>query len=213
MSNEQTNENEKPAASNEPTHNSRHKVRCIAHTFGEASTGTPQIGVLCEVTEGDCKGYMCTWYGSITKAAAEYTVRGMRALGFTGIDITRCESMYTGEALATFEHDENQDGEKRVRISFINGIGVVMKKTYEGADLARFAQNMKALLSQTAGGAAAGAQPLPPMQGQQPQGNQQRDHYSAAPRSGSNGAAPPPWGDDAPPPAEPRGGQQRRDRW
>lgn len=192
------------AADNEPAHNSRHKVKCIAHTWGEASTGTPQIGVLCEVTEGDCKGYMTTWYGSITKDAAEYTIRGMRALGFQGIDITKCESMYTGEALATFEHDKDKDGNKRVRISFINGIGVVMKKTYEGADLARFAQNMKALLAQHGGGGgSAGAQSLPPM----PNGGQQQPQ---------RGAAPPPWGNDVPPPIDDHYRQPQRgrnDRW
>src|SRR5437016_2917441 len=139
MSNEQSNEQQsnEPAASG-PAHNSRHKVRALSHVFGAAGTKTEQVGVMCEVTDGPHKGFVCTWYGSFTQDAAEYTLRGLEALGYSG-DAPECKSMYPGkEGLATFEHDKDREGKARIRIAWINGTEVVMAERYAGAQLGQF---------------------------------------------------------------------------
>lgn len=206
MSNEQqANQQQQPIdpASNTPANGSRHKVRALSHSLGEAGTKTKQVGVMCEITEGPCKGFVSTWYGSFTEDAVEYTMRGLEALGYKG-DAPECKSMYAGqEGLAQFEIDKDRDGRPRTRISFINGMDVVMKERYTGAALANFSAQINAYYRNKhggGGGAVAGA--LPPMQ-QPPAQHQQTQQPMHTQQQLPNGrgqqSSAPPWGDDVPP--------------
>jgi hypothetical protein len=198
--------------------NGRHPIRAISHAWGEAGTGTVQLGVECEVTEGPFKGYRATWYGSLTENATEMTIRGMRALGFKGIDIQDMSSMFQGEvAIGVFETDTDNEGNERTRIAFVNAAGVAMKKVYEGAELAHLAQRMRGLLAHDDGGGRS----APKLgQGQQGNGGGQQQQQSRGFGGGSQQSfgrggggqpppqrdAPPPQDNDAPPWGNGRGG-------
>jgi hypothetical protein len=193
----QTNQNQNQ---NEPTRRlipeGKYRVKAVEAVFGEASTGTEQIGVLLEVVDGDHKGTLLTWYGYFSEAAEERTIQSMRYLGWKGVDITDLSSMYAGqEAQADIEHDTDQEGKTRAKVQWINGIG--MKKKMEGAQLASFAKRIRGVAARVGGAAAGGASSgMPPMNRSNGNGNGRRDD------------APPPDDRDAPPWGGNRGGQQ-----
>jgi hypothetical protein len=59
-----------------------YKCRGVDVTLGHASSGSEQIEVLLEVTEGESKGERISWFGSFAGEAAPITLRQMRLLGW-----------------------------------------------------------------------------------------------------------------------------------
>jgi hypothetical protein len=101
--------------------------------------------------------------------------------------------MYQGqEAQADCIHDTDRDGKTRLKVNWINGIGVQMKNKMEGAQLATLAKRIRGVAARIGGAAAqqGGGGGLPPVRNQ----GTQRD-------------VPPPDDRDAPP-WNGRGGQQ-----
>jgi hypothetical protein len=198
-------------------------VECIDHSWG-AGNPYEQIGVACRIVEGPFAGQVRSWYGSLSPAAEEYTLRGMKAFGFVGDNILDCKSMYraTGGkiARATLEHHEWQ-GDWSERFAFINGDGVAMKNPLDQAGLQRLQQRMRATL-QRSGGApkndGGGYNPgnyqnqaPPPRQPPTQRDLEELRREEEAKRSGGGGERAP-W-DDVPPPDAPQGRPPRGDRW
>jgi len=126
-------------------------VRAKAHRFGETKKGDPQVGVALEIVDGQYKGKRLTWYGTfVNEQAEEITIKALRALGFRGVDLTDLSSIYEGEAIAVVDHEADLEGVMRVKVKWINGADVMMKKELAGADLKRFADRMRGKLARTA---------------------------------------------------------------
>lgn len=184
-----------------------YKVKCVAHKFGRAGTGTEQIGIRLAVVEGPHKGTHFIYYGFFTDNTIEHTIKAMRALGFTGDDVRDVRSMYTSEAIAVVAHEADRDGKVRERVRWINGADVVMNDVMSPQELSGFAQRMRGAFARFPGGGGV-AQP-PPQQGQQrsaapPPQQQGRQQHAPPPRQQQFGTPPPsdmPWGDDVPPPS------------
>lgn len=166
---------------------SAYRVKCVDHAWGFTSKDKEQIGLQLQIVEGDHAGKLITYYGFFTDKTEEHSLKAMRALGWVGNDIQKMESMYTKEAMAVVEHETDDDGQLRARVRWINGVGVMMQKRMEGADLAKFGKRISGLAARLASGGGGTS--------------------TGAARLGSvpNDGVPPPADDDMPPWAGGRG--------
>jgi|SRR5688572_6356524 len=158
--NGQQNGNGQPAESASLLPEGRYKVKAVDHTYGTAGAKkTKQIGVALEIVEGPHTGTQLSWYGFFTPDSEEFTINGMFALGFDGVDE---KTLYSGEAQAVVEHEVYQN-KKRAKVQWLNPIGVVMKDQMEGAELASMKKYVQGLAARLKGGANGGgnAQQLP----------------------------------------------------
>lgn len=169
-------------------------IRATKHRWGWSENKYPQIGISLTVTEGPYKGRRLTWYATFSDAAAEWTIKGLRALGMKGDDAERdIDTIYTSEAAATaVVANETYQGKTRAKVKFINGADIIMKNEMNGNELRSFSQRMKATFSRYAGG--GGAAPAPAQQ-QQSRGPAQQQTRQTSQRQQERD----PW-DDAPPP-------------
>lgn len=131
-------------------------VKATKHKIGEAGTGNKQIGVRLIITDGALKGNASLiWYGTFTDKSEDMTIRGMRALGFQGDDLTKMDTLYDGEAIAVVEHERNQDGKMIAKVKWLNGADIAMKKELDDNELAAFAKKMRGALQKRPSAAPA----------------------------------------------------------
>lgn len=129
-----------------PMEKGRYRAKATEWQLGEASTGTPQIGVTFEVIEGDHKGDRISGYFALSDAAAEYTLEKVRNCGWTGSDITELDSetaVGMGSKIVELvvePEDQKKDGKpvideqtgevkRRLRIQFVNRNGGLAMKS------------------------------------------------------------------------------------
>src|SRR6185312_10835687 len=134
-------------------------VKPVKHRWGWSSGKYPQIGISLQITDGEYKGRRLTWYATFSDAAAEWTIKGLRALGMVGDDAEQnIGTIYTSDALATaVVAHETYEGKTRAKVKFINGADIVMKEEMSPSELKAFSQRMKATF-QRYGGGGGGAQ-------------------------------------------------------
>lgn len=159
------------------------RARAITAAIGKAGTGTHQIGIEFEFL--DEPGGI-TYYGALTDAAFEYTMKAIRTAGFTGDDLANLSSLSgeTPEVILVIDEEE-YEGKLRKKVKFINSMGgLAMKDSLQGDDLASFAKRMKGKI--VAYDRSSGS--APQRQRQQPQG---RAHPS-------DSSEPSPFNDDIP---------------
>lgn len=119
--------------------------------FGHASTGTEQIGVEIQVSDGN----RITWYGFCTDASIENTVKALRVMGCQfpngpdGLpDITNMAGLGTTEFDIVVVKDV-YNGKTRTKVQYINepgGGGPAMKSTMDDAKKLDFRQRMAGAL-------------------------------------------------------------------
>jgi hypothetical protein len=128
-----------------PMEKGRYRAKAVAWQLGEASTGTPQVGVEFAIEDGDHKGERISGYFALSDAAAEYTLEKLRNCGWTGNDITELENDKTmGSKVVELVvepedqvkngkpviDDESGEVKQRLRIQFVNRAGgLAMKAT------------------------------------------------------------------------------------
>lgn len=148
-----------------PMTKARYQARAVSWSLGEASTGTPQVGVEFEVQDGDHKGERIAGYFALSDAAAEYTLEKLRNCGWTGTDIGELESPENSGSMAAnvvelvLEPEQqkkegqlltNEDGSPklRLRIQFVNRAGgLAMKKSLSDDSRRTLAAKMRAKLA------------------------------------------------------------------
>jgi hypothetical protein len=211
------NEDSNDSQQNQPAHGSRHKVRCVDFELGFSNNNNPQVGLGIEIVDGPFAGQYFPTYLSFSDNAAEYSIQKMRALGWKGNDFTQLDSVKDDIAMASFEHEEDDQGENRVRIGWINKLGVAMKNKMSSADVQAFNKRMSALAQRVGGGEGNEADRKLPQRGQQQTGQQQG---KASGGYDYRNEAPPPSDDDAPynrggnsRGGNSRGGNGRTGRW
>lgn len=122
----------------------RYTVKAIDAALCEASTGTPQVEVVFQVTEGECIGETISWFGFLTDAALPYTLRSLRFTGFEGNDLSDLESVGSQECSITVKED-TWEGETRLKVEWVNDLGGIRSKAM--SDPANFAKQMMAKIA------------------------------------------------------------------
>jgi hypothetical protein len=92
------------------------------YAFGEAKTGTEQIGVQFELLGGPDTGRMITWYGYFTEKTYERTLQSLRYMGWKGTDVTNPGEL-DQKVMLVIAHEEDQNGDMRARVQWVNGYG------------------------------------------------------------------------------------------
>jgi hypothetical protein len=136
------------------------KAKGGAWAIGTASTGTDQVGVEIIFLEGPAKDERRTWYGYFTDAAFERTIESLRLLGWKGSDLSDLTGIGTTEVYAVVAHEQDQHGEIRERVAWINDLGgVAMSNRMDEGSAKAFAARMrgKILALDAAGGRKPGA--------------------------------------------------------
>ncbi len=149
-------------------------ITCIAAKLGYAGTKNEQIGARLRIIDGPLKGKTMLWYGSFSENAQEFTIKAMRAMGFTGNDPSDLSSMINNDvqAIAVVQHDEYQ-GKKRAKVAWINGADVQMKDEMNQDELKAFAHRMRGVFARYGGNVAA-RPPMAPTTRPDPRDERQR---------------------------------------
>jgi hypothetical protein len=119
------------------------RARAINAAVGRASTGTHQIAIEFEFLD-EAGGI--TYYGPLTDAAFEYTMKAIRAAGFVGDDFSDLTSLCDGSAPEVFLviGPDEYEGKVTRKVKFINSAGgLALKDALQGDDLSNFAKRMK----------------------------------------------------------------------
>lgn len=130
--------------------NGQYRARAVDCGLGEASTGSEQVAVAFEIVEeGDGLGSrIITWYGYFTEKALEQTVRGLRAAGWKGTDISELASFetagLTNEVVLVIEQESDQQGVMRARVRWVNTVGsIAIKQRLDAVKTADLAKRLK----------------------------------------------------------------------
>lgn len=146
------------------------KARATEGALGWTSKGKEQIAVSFVLLEGDAEGSQITWYGYFSDKTQDRTIESLRVCGWQGDDLSDLTGIDANEVWLVIEHEENDQGEVRARVRWVNGGGGVQMKEPMAADQAKaFAARMKGAVmaqrSKSGGGAAAAAPPRTPHSG------------------------------------------------
>lgn len=134
--------------------------------IGRAETGTDQIGVSFQFTQGEHAGTILTWYGYLNdEDNIKRTMKSLRACGWLGDDITTLDGISNNEVNVTVEINE-YNGNTTNRIAWVNGAGVAMKNVMNEGDKKAFAARMKGFAIASRGNAPS-TRAMPPRSTQQ----------------------------------------------
>lgn len=138
-------------------------ARAVEMAFGYSSTGTPQVGVVLEITEGPSTGAQIVWYGYFSEGAAPMCFRALKALGWDGKgeidDVEPCILANPKVAKIVLKED-TWDGVTRLKVDRVSDPakvdGVAMKDKIRPGDgrLSEFAADVSGalkLFQQTSG--------------------------------------------------------------
>jgi hypothetical protein len=90
--------------------------------MGETKSGVPYVAVLLEVVDGEFAGETSYWNAYLSDKAAEFSLAGLKVLGWDGEDLTTLDGLGTGVAEVVFQ-SETYNGKTSVRPRFINEVG------------------------------------------------------------------------------------------
>jgi hypothetical protein len=137
--------------------NGKYKARATTGALGKADTGSYQVLVDFEITDGDHKGSHLAWFGYFTEKTQDRTIESLRHCGWVGDDLDNLTGINTNEVQIVVELEEH-DGKTRPKIQWVNalGSGMKLKNPLSVADAKSFAQRMKgAVIAQRAKAGAA----------------------------------------------------------
>ena len=130
-----------------PMLKARYRARAKSWALGEASTGTPQVGVEFEIEDGDHKGERINGYFFLSDNAAEYTLEKLVTCGWTGTELGELGDPFASASmganlieLVVEPEDQEKDGhpvhdektgevKQRLRIQFVNRAGGLAMKS------------------------------------------------------------------------------------
>ncbi len=116
---------------------------------GEGKEAKPQIAALFEVTEGEFTGTAAPWYGFFTEKTEKHTLLSLRALGWTGTDLTDLRECIGKSIQCKVEVENDLEGTPRARVRFVGG-GMSIQKMPEDKAKA-FALAMQAKIAPVEG--------------------------------------------------------------
>lgn len=120
-----------------------YRARAIKGALGVSQNGNEQVGVEFDLL--DLPGQKIAWYGTFTEAAFDIAMRGLRAAGMTGDDLSDFAWVQSApEVMLVVDHETYQQ-KTRAKVKFINSFGgLAMKKPLEGVEAQSFAERMRA---------------------------------------------------------------------
>jgi hypothetical protein len=132
-----------------------HKGRAVATGIGYTEGGTPQVAVLLRVND-DCSsgdgGRTITAYLYLSEKAAPYSIESLRAMGWTGSDLSEladadCETALPNDVSFPINYEE-YNGKSSPKVGPIlpaTGGGIVMKSRLTGAEAKQFGMQFRGL--------------------------------------------------------------------
>jgi hypothetical protein len=124
----------------------KHPARAVNAVLGVANTGTEQVGIEYEFTDGPNKGKRITHYAYFTDKTMDRSVETLRLSGFEGDDLTDVSSLSaptTPVVQLVLEHEEH-NGVSQIRVKWVNRLGGAAVKQAMEPDQARdFANRMR----------------------------------------------------------------------
>ena len=130
-----------------------YRAKALEAKLGLSANGNEQVGVRFGLL--DREGESITWYGTFTEAAFEIAMRGLRAAGWTGDDLSDLSSLSgeTPQVNLVIDH-ETYKGKTAAKVKFINSAGIAMRQALDVNQARAFAERMKGkvvLFNQQAG--------------------------------------------------------------
>lgn len=144
------------------------KARGVEAALAVAGNGSEQVAVQFVLLEGPDEGKHITYYGYFTDKTTERTIDSLRLCGWDGDDLSDLTGIDANEVYLVIEHDENDKGEARATVRWINGQGggLAVKERMDEGTAKAFAERMKghvlAAKQRTRGAPASTRQPAPP---------------------------------------------------
>lgn len=121
-----------------------YRAKSVEGALGETKGGREQVAVKFRLLE--VEGTI-TWYGYFTEKTTEGTIRSLRTAGWKGSDLTDLSDLTkedVPEVLLVVEHENDQQGNPRAKVRWVNNAnGVGMKTTLAPDKAAAFAAKMK----------------------------------------------------------------------
>lgn len=138
----------------------RYRAKAVDWELGVAGTGTEQIAIRFELLD-DEQHRTIIYYGYFTDGALKWTLQTLRNCGWEGVDLDDLTGLDSEEVSITVEHEEDQNGEIRAKVGWVNkeGGGPMMTNTIDGKDKKSFAKRMKAKLMALEGGKPKASKP------------------------------------------------------
>ena len=124
----------------------RHAVKVVSHALGRSSTGTPHVAVLFEDAGGD----RITWYGYLSDAALERTIKSLQALGWDlvanngMVDSLNGTDLLVGRDAEVVVDTEVYNGEVRHKVKWVNEPGGGLVEAMPQDDASAFAATLRA---------------------------------------------------------------------
>jgi hypothetical protein len=147
-----------------------YRARAVEGALGYTSKGKEQVAIRFTILEGDQAGQYLTWYGYFSEKTVERTFESLEFCGWDGDDLADLSGIDKNEVSIKVEHEQDEQGEVRARIRWINsGGGLAMKERMDEGQAKAFAARMRGELvarKQRKGAAAQAARP--PAQRRQP---------------------------------------------
>jgi hypothetical protein len=127
--------------------NGTFRAKATSGQLCETKEQKPQVGVELELLEDDHKGKRVGWFGQLSSDASfEFTVKALRAAGWTGDDLSAISFDGRECSIVIEEEQYDQDGVTKTssKVKYINPIGGLQVKAPMSTDRAKaFAAQMK----------------------------------------------------------------------
>lgn len=147
-----------------PKIRAKYIAKAIASAFGVSSNGNYEIGITCEVVDGEHAGQEITWIGFFSEKTQERTIESLQHFGWKGdnleeladLDAEGCARMFPDHVELACDV-EVYEGEQQLKVKWVNKPGAgrfAFKDKLEGGQLKSFAAQMR--------GAIRGAQQAGP---------------------------------------------------
>jgi hypothetical protein len=120
------------------------KARAVDGALGKAGTGNEQIAIDFVFLEGEPEGQHITWYGYFSEKAVEYTLEALEHCGWQGEDLSDLTGIDRNEVYLVIQHEEDQQGQLRARVRYVNEAGgIALKERLNPVEAQSFAQRMR----------------------------------------------------------------------
>ena len=119
-----------------------HLAKCVEWALTETKKGDPQVFLKFKALDGTEPP---AYFGGFGERSLPFTLKALRACGWTGADVTEIENAHCGldanEVSLKVEH-ETYEGVERAKVSFVNVPGAALKPM-DPAKKAGFAAALK----------------------------------------------------------------------
>lgn len=122
----------------------RYEARARTWGLGETSKGTEQVAVEFQILTEGAEFNHITWFGYFTDKTYERTVESLRHCGWTGHDLTDLTGLDANEVELVIEDEDDEDGNPRARVRWVNRKGgLALKAPLTGDKAKSFAASMR----------------------------------------------------------------------